>query len=229
MKTTLLLLFMLLAKFALAQPAQFGAWYNFFGSKQVGRTFNIHHEVQYRNYNAIGDLEQLLVRTGLGYNLTENNNNVLLGYGYVAGENYSGAGDTKVQTYEHRVFQQFITKQNFGRLSFQHRYRVEERFLDENLLFRGRYFLGVTVALNNKTLENKTIYFSAYNELFVQEQKTKIGNDSSSHFSFDRNRVYAGLGYQLQHNLKFELAYMNQYITKSTQRDQLNIGCFFSF
>ena len=35
-----------------------------------------------RDARIIGDLEQLVLRTGIGYNLTENNNNVLLGFAY---------------------------------------------------------------------------------------------------------------------------------------------------
>ena len=71
-----------------AQDSDLGNWIIYFGNKQINERINWHHEVQYRNYNAIGDLEQLLLRTGLGYNLTENNNNLLLGYGFIRSENY---------------------------------------------------------------------------------------------------------------------------------------------
>ncbi|HAV28889.1 MAG TPA: DUF2490 domain-containing protein, partial [Saprospirales bacterium] len=81
--------------------------------------WNIHHEVQYRNYNAIGDLEQLLLRTGVGKNLTDGNNNLLLGYGFIRSENYTNEED-KIVINEHRIFQQFITKQSIGKLGVQH-------------------------------------------------------------------------------------------------------------
>lgn len=67
----------------------------YFGNNKLNEKFNIHNEVQYRNYNAVGDLEQLLLRTGLGYNLTPNNNNLLLGYGFIRSENYQNL-DTKL-------------------------------------------------------------------------------------------------------------------------------------
>jgi len=66
-----------------------GNWLVYIGSKQLNSKWNLHHEVQYRNYNAIGDLEQLLLRTGLGYNLGKKSN-LLLGYGYINSENYTG-------------------------------------------------------------------------------------------------------------------------------------------
>ena len=52
-----------------AQPAGLGNWMIYFGNYQINEKWNLHHEVQWRNYNMAGDLEQLLLRTGLGYNL----------------------------------------------------------------------------------------------------------------------------------------------------------------
>jgi phenylalanyl-tRNA synthetase beta subunit len=63
-----------------AQNSDFGNWLIYIGNKKVNSKWNVHNEVQYRNYDAIGDLEQLLLRTGVGYNLSENNHNLLLGY-----------------------------------------------------------------------------------------------------------------------------------------------------
>lgn len=107
--------------------------------------------MQYRNYDFIGDLNQLLLRTGIGYNLSENNNNVLLGYAYVHSHNYD-ADQNISQLDEHRLFQQFITKQKFGRVQLNHRYRIEERFLQPKTEVRFRYQLGIIVPFNNTSL-----------------------------------------------------------------------------
>ena len=64
-----------------AQKSDTGNWFIYFGNQSINKKFNWWNEVQYRNYNFAGDLQQLLLSTGIGYNLTENNNNnVLLGY-----------------------------------------------------------------------------------------------------------------------------------------------------
>ena len=47
------------------QSSDFGNWLIYIGNKKVNSKWNIHNEVQYRNYDAIGDLEQLLLRTGV--------------------------------------------------------------------------------------------------------------------------------------------------------------------
>ncbi|MBK8557453.1 MAG: DUF2490 domain-containing protein [Lewinellaceae bacterium] len=211
-------LLFLLPFLALSQSSDLGNWYIYFGNKKINNSWNWHHEVQYRNYNFFGDLEQLLLRTGIGYNLSENNNNVLLGYGYVLSENYLAGSNEKAAVKEHRIYQQYITRQAFGRVQIQHRYRFEQRFVADKFKMRFRYFLSLNIPLNNNKVVPKTYYISAYNELFLNTKSVV----------FDRNRLYTGLGYKLNENLKMELGYMTQYFEKGS-RDQLNIIAFLSF
>ncbi len=200
------------------QESNFGNWLLYIGNKKLNSKWNIHNEIQYRNYNAIGDLEQLLLRTGVGYNLTENNNNLLLGYGYILSENYIDETDNKVTVNEHRIFQQFTTKQTVGKLKLNHRYRFEQRFVEDDFKLRFRYFLSLQIPLSNKESINNAYYLSAYNEIFLNT-KTSI---------FDRNRLYGGLGYHVNKNMRFEVGYMNQFF-ETASRDQLNIVSFITF
>jgi len=217
--TTVALIFALMLPIvASSQNSEFGNWLLYIGNKKLNSKWNIHNEVQYRNYNAIGDLEQLLLRTGIGYNLTENNNNLLLGYGYILSENYIGDTDEKVSVNEHRIFQQFTTKHKVGKLKFSHRYRFEQRFVESNFKMRFRYFLSLQIPLTTKEKIDNTYYLSAYNEIFLNT-KTSI---------FDRNRLYGGLGYHLNSSIRFEAGYMNQFF-ETSGRDQFNIIAFVTF
>ena len=126
-----------------AQDSNLGNWFQYFGSKKLNEKWNWHNEVQYRNYDVIGDLEQLLLRTGIGYNLTEENNNLLFGYGYILSENYIGNTDVKESVNEHRLFLQFITKQNIRNTIIQHRYRFEQRWVEGDFKLRFRYFFRI--------------------------------------------------------------------------------------
>lgn len=200
---------------AFSQDSDLGNWLIYIGDKKMNNNWNWHHEVQYRNYHAISDLEQLLIRTGIGRNLTENNNNLLLGYAYVHSQNYLTQSDDKAKVNEHRIFQQFITRQNFGRVFLQHRYRVEQRFVENDFSLRLRYFLAVSIPINNKTMLDNTFYLSSYNEIFLN-----TGDNI-----FDRNRLYGGLGYKVNKNVRFETGYMNQFLAKKT-RDQINLIAF---
>ncbi|MEJ6792488.1 MAG: DUF2490 domain-containing protein [Lacinutrix sp.] len=219
-KTTLVVLILALTLpiFSFAQDSNLGNWLIYIGNKKLNNGWNIHNEVQYRNYDAIGDLEQLLLRTGLGYNLTENNNNVLLGYGYILSENYVGETDEKVSVNEHRIFQQFTTKQKIGKVGLSHRYRFEQRFVQDDFKMRFRYFLGLNVPLQSKEDELSPLYLSTYNEIFLNTESSV----------FDRNRVYGGLGYKFSNALRLELGYMNQFFENSG-RNQINLIAFVNF
>jgi hypothetical protein len=209
----------LLATKGFSQSSDLGNWLIYFGNKKINKNWNWHHEVQYRNYNAIGDLEQLLLRTGIGYNLTENNNNILLGYGFINSQNYLPSTDEKQGVNEHRIYQQFITRQNIGRVNLQHRYRFEQRWIEsQDFRMRFRYFLAFSIPLNNKEMIDKTFYLSSYNEIFLNH-KDNI---------FDRNRLYGGVGFKLNKLARFEIGYMNQFLNNGN-RDQINLITFLNF
>ena len=213
----LLLAFTLLfnLNFTYGQKADTGNWFIYFGNQAIDKKWNWHNEVQYRNYNLAGDTQQLLLRTGIGYNLTDNNNNLLLGYAYINSKNYVGDGDDKISSDENRIYQQFITRQNFGRIYIQHRYRVEERFLKDDFQMRFRYFLALNVPLNKPTMEDKAFYISAYNEIFINAQSP----------AFDRNRIYGALGYVINKNFKIEAGFMRQ-IQEKSGRNQFQIAFY---
>lgn len=198
-----------------AQQTDIGNWYLYFGNQQVNKKWNWWNEVQYRNYNFAGDLEQLILRTGMGYNLTENNNNILLGYAFILSEPYVNGTDEKKTTREHRLYQQFLTRQKFGRVYLQHRYRLEERFLENDFRMRFRYFLSLNIPLNKPTIEKNAFYLSAYNEIFLHFDKPV----------FDRDRVYGALGYAINNNLRMELGLMTQ-IQETSSRTQFQVVFF---
>ncbi|MFA9195265.1 DUF2490 domain-containing protein [Flavobacterium sp. FBOR7N2.3] len=198
-----------------AQKTETGNWFLYFGNQKINDRWNWHNEVQYRNFNFAGDLEQLLMRTGIGYDLSENNNNLLLGYAYVHSEPYFAGTDEKFETDEHRIFQQFISKQQFGRVIIQHRYRVEERFLNDDFKLRFRYFLSLNVPINKKNLDKNAIYASAYNEIFLNSEQNQ----------FDRNRLYGGIGYCFSKNIKVEAGIMSQMLADNS-RAQFQIMIF---
>ena len=201
---------------AYAQDSNLGNWILLFGNKNISDKVNWHHEVQYRNYDAIGDLEQLLLRTGLGFKV-EDNTNLLLGYGFIRSENCTEP-EEKTVVNEHRIFQQLITKQNVNKLRLQHRYRFEQRFVEGDFRLRFRYFLGLAYPLWKEESRPREFYFSAYNEIFLNTVSDV----------FDRNRLYTGLVYRLNDRFRFELGYMNQFLNGGN-RDQVNLVTFFNW
>ena len=200
-----------------AQESEVGNWWSFIGNKKLNSKFDWHHELQHRNYNFIGDLEQLLLRTGIGYNLSDQNNNILVGYGFIRSEPYLEGLNEKTRIDEHRIYQQFIHKQALIRFALQHRIRFEQRFIESDFKIRFRYALAASIPLNAGGSPSR-FNLSTYNEIFL----------NTSDNAFDRNRIYAGIGYTFSAHLRSEVGLMNQ-STSSTCRNQFVISTFLGF
>lgn len=198
-----------------AQPGPVGSWAMYFGNQAITPDWTLWNEVQIRQHNLVGDLHQVIIRAGIGHNLTPGNNNVLMGYGFFHSQNYIGGGDEKITVTEHRLFQQFIHRHTIDRAAIQHRVRTEERFLATGFRARLRYLLGVNIPLNTDGMREGAVYASAYNELFLVPDVR----------SLDQNRIYAAIGYVFHPAMRAELGVMRQ-STQLASRDILQLAVF---
>lgn len=199
-KLLLLSAFCFFYLFSKAQPGDLGNWFIYFGHAKLSENWGIWAESQYRNYNFAGDLEQFFVRSAITYDFKGTGAQAALGYGFFRTENYIGNTDDKFHFNENRIYQQLITNQRFGRLYMTHRYRMEERFFQDDLKIRFRYFLGLNLCLNKPERVPGTVYLAAYNELFINAYSP----------AFDRNRVYGAGGYVISPKLRAETGLMYQ-------------------
>ncbi|WP_435412674.1 DUF2490 domain-containing protein [Psychroserpens mesophilus] len=212
--------------FAQVEAGKTGAWYMYFFNHQFKESqFGIQGDIQYRNWNLGGDLEQLLIRTGVTY--TPKNSKVLLtlGYGNITTGEF---GDGNATSVESRIYQEVLMPQQLGkRIYLTHRFRYEQRFVeDQDFRTRYRYNLFLNVPFNNSALEKGALYAALYNELFVNGQKD-IGDGREVEF-FDRNRTYLGLGYVLKEGMRFQLGWMNQK-TDTVGKAQLQLSFHHKF
>ena len=198
-----------------AQPAPVGSWAMYFGNQPIRPDWTLWNELQIRQHNLVGDLHQVIVRAGIGHNLTAGNNNVLIGYGFFHSQNYVGSSEEKTTVIEHRLFQQFIHRHNLDRIAIQHRVRIEERFLPAGFRARFRYLLGLNIPLNNDRMWQGAVYASAYNEAFLVPDVQTL----------DQNRIYAAIGYVFHPSVRAEIGYLRQ-TTASASRDLIQLAIF---
>jgi hypothetical protein len=66
-----------------------------------------------------------------------------------------------------------------------------------------------------------TLYLALYNELFINGER-KVGNNKKVEL-FDRNRLYAALGFYIQKQLKVQLGVMTQ-TTNAVEKNQLQLS-----
>ncbi len=197
----LFFIFIALSCPSFAQEDIWGNWIMYFGTNRVSDKISIHSEVQYRNHTiAPVNIEQLLLRTGVNYHLNSKSM-FTMGYGYIASHDYKSKPKAP-ESKEHRIFQQFILKNKLNRVLFEHRYRLEQRWVNKDFRSRVRYRLMTIVPLNKKELEKGTVFLGLYDEIFVNTKQT----------FFDRNRLYAALGYQLNKDIQLQLGYLYQTI-----------------
>ncbi len=192
----------------------------YFGTHSFSEQWSWHAEAQWRRNNWITDAQQLLLRTGVNYNITRN---VMITAGYCFVKTYPyGDFPVKVDFPENRIWQQLQLKQILGRLELTHRFRQEQRFIHLPVLKDTLYQPGVSVfqnrfrllhrfslPLNNTTISDNTIYLTAYDEVMISFGKN-VGMNI-----FDQNRAYAALGYKVPKLGRVELGYMNQQLMKS--------------
>ena len=208
------------------QEDQTGGWYMYFFNTTLNDSpWGIQGDLQHRNWNIAGDLEQLMLRGGLTYSPQNANIKFTLGYGNIT----TGAfGSDNTTTAESRFYQEALFPVKFGnRFYTNHRFRYEQRFVEnQDFRTRFRYNLFLNIALNKANMEKNTIYLALYNELFMNGQRT-IGNGNTVEF-FDRNRLYGAVGYVIQDGLKVQLGVMNQ-TTYSWGKNQIQLSLHHSF
>ena len=175
-----------------------GTWYMYSGTHSVSDKLSINSGVQIREYETITNLNTLLLLTGLSYNI---NSNIIttMGYGYLNFDSSYEDLPEENNIDEHRIFEQISLKNRVWKLRLEHRYRLEQRFLDYTerkvTQHRTRYRLQVTLPLTN------TFFINVYDEIFLNLQ-----NDI-----FSQNRLYTALGMKINKNSKVQLGYLKNH------------------
>jgi hypothetical protein len=205
---------------------QLGAWYMYFfnAPAKVGQ-WGLQGDVQWRHWDLGGDLEQLLVRGGVTWRPTSNDVLLTLGYASVTSGEF---GPSDATSGENRIYQEALLPQRVGRRYYlRHRFRYEQRWVDgQTFRTRYRYAIFVNVPINRENLGAGAWYLSLYNEIFINGQR-HIGNDRTVEL-FDRNRLYAAIGYSVSDALRLQGGYMQQQ-TDSISKGQLQLSVHHSF
>lgn len=205
---------------------QKAAWVAFTGINPISDKWRLLSEVQIRQYDAGRQPMQRFVRTGLLRVLTPG---VRLGAGYLFAHTSPPEEfvPTVVRFTEHRTFQQFDMNAATGRFAWNHRYRLEQRWLERlgtsgadsarhlgwNYSNRFRYMARATTSAGGGAPKNGKPYFTAYDELFVSFGRVVRYN------VFDQNRAFAGVGYQWSPKLRAEIGYLNQFVLRGNGTD----------
>lgn len=188
-------------------PNPGGYWIAYTGDNKINSRIGIHSEIQLRNLFMERTVESFLVRTGLNVYIKPYAM-ATAGYGYFYSEPAAQITGAKIS--EHRIWQQLILRQKSKNIFMEHRYRLEQRFLD-NLNtgtnrqdHRFRYRFQTLFPLYSISPHLRHFFIGVNNEIMIN-----FRNDPSK--LFDRNRFFSGIGYQVSPKMNFQLGYLNQF------------------
>ena len=196
----LLTLLMLVSSAVCAQDSKTGTW----GIATVVLPGDSSHkwggyaELQLRANGAFSQFQYYEAKAGISYDL-DKNFIALFGTGTYHTYDYTdlSAGPT---TNEFRIWEQMTVNQFLYRLKFEHRYRIEQRWVNGDYRNRFRYRLNMFIPLNNTKIVAKTWFISVFDEVFFNNKAP----------NFERNRISAALGYQFDKKWILQAGWINQ-------------------
>jgi len=204
MRIPLLTLLLALSCSAFSQVNDFGSWSVINTRLNLSPKWSVFNELQLRSQSFYQHFYYYEIKGGVSYAINKNFS-FLLGAGkYMT---YSDGGNFKepVVANEFRFWQQVTMNNYLERIKFEHRYRVEQRWLKSGYRNRFRYRLATAVPINQKKMGPKTFYFTAYDEVFF----TNIAP------YFERNRVFAGVGYPFSKHFTVQPGWLYQFDYRS--------------
>jgi hypothetical protein len=180
-----------------------GSWYIYNGFFNFTPKFELFVESQLRTWEVVSNSQSFFARAFFNYNLTTS---FQLGFSqeYHINWPYAESTDDKLSTEEYRTTLQVILFQSIDRVTIQHRYRYEFRFLDESGKQRTRYRIQLGIPLTGEKIKKGVMFATVGNEFLL---------DTKPELIFSQNRLYAMLGYQFTSSLNFQFGYM--YIARS--------------
>lgn len=218
----LVLLFHLSSSFAQKEiVSQSHGWAMYFGNHRLTERWGLHSEYQWRRHDLFKTWQQSLMRIGVDF-YTKDQTQITLGYGWIKTFPY-GEQPIDHAFNEHRIWQQLVLKNKLGRIEFNHRYRLEQRFLEQWKLTptdsyeqngyvirnRVRYRFMATIPISRKEMKDKTLFLAVYDEPFIQFGKGIAKN------ILDQNRLYLALGWRFNKDFNIQVGYLNQFIVKT--------------
>jgi hypothetical protein len=207
------------------QPIQ---WFALASNIKLSKSLTWMVEGQFR-YASDFDPQQYQARTALEIHLSDHFSLVPLGYVYTWNYLY-GEQPASFANNEHRIWQQIFYKHSLSKIKIDHRLRLEQRFIESHAVVnnevipegytnkqnRLRYRIMARMPINGAAIEAETLFLSVYDEAFFSWGKSVTFHEP------DQNRIFVGLGYQVDEALTFQGGFLYQSLIKSNGAQQEN-------
>jgi len=192
-------------------------WFLTLTEYQLNQKWTFGNELHLRFNDGFKDKQQILIRPYVSWS---RNLKVQYSVGYTYINNYPYSKYPLQATKpEHNIWEQLMLRNTIGKLTLDHRYRMEHRFEStydiseevfdfEETSFSNRFRYRISL----KRPIAKTYFINLFNELWIQSNKGLMD------LTFDRNWIYIAIGKNISKSTSLQLAYFHQNIRKSANR-----------
>jgi len=192
---------------------QSGLWIGMYTKYKIGEKLFYYGEYHMRRRDQlVQNMAQIYLRFGLSYLVNEKfevTGGIVTPFYWAPEDLYSSQEQIDKVVNQFRFWQQFLFIQSMGRVKIYHQIRTEQRWKRDYLVgspfkltHRMRYKITTYIPLNKPKLQDKTLFFSGYNEIFIQAGKPVLYN------YFEDNRLFLGLGYVINEKFQLQAGYM---------------------
>ena len=205
-----------------AQQTQTWSQYTFMG--RISQKWSLYFDFVDRFNKIVKSENTIFYRPAIVYDLAENVS-VYLGYCYAS---YYKSPTVPLILREQRPWQQLLINNKVGRISLQHRYRLEERFNQEyrdghkesayTFTWRFRYKLNVQYPVWRKSERDQAIGILLSDELITSFGKNVVVS------YFNQNRLFLGVYFQLNKNFSASFGYTNIFRSTDIVGNYININ-----
>jgi Protein of unknown function (DUF2490) len=196
-----------------------GTWNVLNVKADIGERWSVFVEPQLRSLRWYDHFHYYEIKGGVTYDLSKT---FSLTTGFGRYDTYQEGGDfvTPKANNEIRTWLQLQMYQYLNRMRFEHRYRAEQRWTSNGYRNRFRYRFNTLMPINGPKVEPGVFYLTASDELFLTDRAPY----------FERNRFFAGIGYEFSPLFTLQSGWMNQFdyrINDETGRNFLQISLLF--
>ncbi|QTD37246.1 DUF2490 domain-containing protein [Polaribacter batillariae] len=178
---------------------------------KINNKFYLKNEAHFRRTHFLDDWQQILIRPSIHYNL---NKTVDFAVGYTFAKNYRDTHNFN----ENDIWQQIMLSHASGKSNFKHRFRLEQRFIEQfvqlsnasfsengtdfKMRFRYRFTWGMPLF---KVTDTKKINLTAFDEIWLNTGSGIVPE------SINQNWFYVGISYPIFKNASLGMGYLNDY------------------
>lgn len=188
-------------------------WLQYYNQTKLNAHWTWLTDGGYRWQDGFGESSQYIIRSGMGY-LFASNFRLTIGLAHSG-----GFSEGRVSKAEFRPYQELVIKNQLGRFTLSHRYRVEERFVNtvrdgelqtpNSFNFRFRYALSLNIPLY-RWPDKRALNLGLGDEIFINAGESIVYN------VLDQNRFIISPNLQLSSGLNIALTWNSQFAGTST-------------